>query len=441
MAERKLAGHTQRNIRSSNLHVVLSMFRSSDTLTIRDITERTGLSKTAVSKIVNELLSRGLVLPAGKGTSTEGGGKRPDLFELSTKNTFAITATFLPHQITVSLYDASLVLLDSERRQPSDCDPAPHSAPTSIAVDQLRKKPHEYFEYDAAVSVLAGMIQRIMVKNRLTPAQITGVTVSAVGIVSSETGTLVTTLISKAWPDDLPVVRDLRQQLPFPCRIYLDNISRFGAYAHLWEKPRRYQQNIVVLYCDNSVGGAYIRNGHLVHGKRGLVGEFGHITTDYTFKSQCACGKTGCFESIVARDAIKARVCRELANWPESSLNACPDAPHVTIAELFQAADNGDPFACLQVDLVARQFSVMIYNFQIMYDPDEIIISAYCVPQIRYFTQSVKKQLCYFAGQTEMDLVLGSAGDEQFYTLLLNSGAAAFCLDQYYSNEALADLT
>lgn len=235
MAERKLAGHTQRNIRSSNLHVVLSMFRSSDTLTIRDITERTGLSKTAVSKIVNELLSRGLVLPAGKGTSTEGGGKRPDLFELSTKNTFAIAATFIPNLITVSLYDASLVLLDSERRQPSDCDSAPHSAYTSIAVDQLRKKPHEYFEYDAAISVLAGLIQRIMVKNHLTPAQVAGITISVVGIVSSETGTLVTTLISKAWPDELPVVRDLRQHLPFPCSIYLDNISRVGAYAHLWE--------------------------------------------------------------------------------------------------------------------------------------------------------------------------------------------------------------
>ena len=251
MAERKLAGHTQRNIRSSNLHVVLSMFRSSDTLTIRDITERTGLSKTAVSKIVNELLSRGLVLPAGKGTSTEGGGKRPDLFELSTKNTFAIAATFIPNLITVSLYDASLVLLDSERRQPSDCDSAPHSAYTSIAVDQLRKKPHEYFEYDAAISVLAGLIQRIMVKNHLTPAQVAGITISVVGIVSSETGTLVTTLISKAWPDELPVVRDLRQHLPFPCSIYLDNISRVGAYAHLWEKPQRYQQNIVVLYCDS----------------------------------------------------------------------------------------------------------------------------------------------------------------------------------------------
>ena len=440
MAERKLAGHTQRNIRSSNLHVVLSMFRSSDTLTIRDITERTGLSKTAVSKIVNELLSRGLVLPAGKGTSTEGGGKRPDLFELSTKNTFAIAATFIPNLITVSLYDANLVLLDSERRQPSDCDPTPYFNCDLTTADQRQKTPQEHFEYDAAISVLAGLIQRIMVKNHLTPAQVAGITISVVGIVSSETGTLVTTLISKDWPDELPVVRDLRQHLPFPCSIYLDNISRVGAYAHLWEKPQRYQQNIVVLYCDNSVGGAYIRNGHLVHGKRGLVGEFGHITTDYTFKSQCACGKSGCFESIVARDAIESRVCRELDNWPESSLNACPDAPHVTIAELFQAADNGDPFACLQVDLVARQFSVMIYNFQIMYDPDEIIISAYCVPQIRYFTQSVKKQLYYFAGQTEMNLVLSSAGNEQFSAFLLNSGAAAFCLDQYYSNEALADL-
>ena len=39
-----------------------------------------------------------------------------------------------------------------------------------------------------------------------------------------------------------------------------------------------------------------------------------------------------------------------------------------------------------------------------------------------------------------MNLVLSSAGNEQFSAFLLNSGAAAFCLDQYYSNEAFADL-
>lgn len=438
MIERKLAGHTQRNIRSSNLHIVLSIFRTSDTLTIRDITERTGLSKTAVSKIVSELLSRELVHPVGKGFSTEGGGKRPDLFELSTNNTFAIAVSFLPNLIIVSLYDANLALIDIERCQPSDCAEKNKTTQASLT-DALRENTKKYFEYPTAVSILVKMIGRIMQKNHLTPAQLAGISISAVGIVSSETGTLVTTLINKAWSDNLPVVQDLCQQLPFSCPVYLDNISRFGAYTYLWENPKRRQQNIVVLFCDNNVGGVYIRNGHLVHGKRGLVGEFGHITTDYTFQSRCACGRTGCFESIVSRSTIEARVSQELSNCPESSLNRCPDAPHVTISELFQAADNEDAFARQQVDFIARQFSVMIYNFQIMYDPDEIIISAYCVPQMEYFKQSVKKQLRYFAGQTEMNLVLTTGGDEQHYTSFLNAGAAAFCLDQYYSNEALAD--
>lgn len=431
MSERKLTGHTQRNIRSSNLHVVLSMFRRSHTLTIRDITEKTGLSKTAVSKIINELLARELILPAGKGISSESGGKRPDLFELSTKNTFAITAAFLPNLITVSIYDASLTLVYSERRTPD----SPDSPACVIPYGGLEP----IFRYEAAVSVLAEMLQHSMLKNGLKPEQIAGITVSSVGIVESETGTLVTTLISKAWPDNLPLVADLRLQLPFSCHIYADNISRFAAYNYLWEKPQRYQQNIVVLYCDTSVGGAYIRNGHLVHGKRGLVGEYGHITTDYTFKSQCACGRTGCFESIVARSAIEARVRNELVNWPESILNSYPDAPNVTIDDLFRAADQGDRFARLQVDLVARQFSIILYNFQIMYDPDEIIISAYCVQQIRYFEESVNRQMSYFAGHRDMNLVISTASDPLFYKSLLNSGAAAFCLDQYYANEALSD--
>lgn len=439
MGERKLSGHTQRNIRSSNLQIVLSMFRHSATLTIRDITEKTGLSKTAVSKILNELLSRGLVLPAGKGFSSEGGGKRPDLFELSSKNTFAITATFLPTLIAVNIYDANLTLLDSVRQMP-EASTAEYECDVSLPAQTLCTKPDHYFSYNEAVTILASLIHQLMLKNNLLPAQIAGITVSAVGIVSSDTGTLVSTLISQVWPGNLPLVADLRKQIAFPCRIYLDNISRLGSYACLWEKPRRYHQNIVVLSCDNSVGGAYIRNGHLVHGKRGLVGEYGHITTDYTFKSQCVCGKTGCFESIVARDAIEARVRSELPKWPESLLNSFPDAPHITISELFRAADLGDPFACLQVDLVARQFAVMIYNFQIMYDPDEIIISAYCVPQNRYFVDSIRRQMSFFANQTEMNLTINSANNEPYYLALLNSGAAAFCLDQYYTNEALAEL-
>ena len=62
------------------------------------------------------------------------------------------------------------------------------------------------------------------------------------------------------------------------------------------------------------------------------------------------------------------------------------------------------------------------------------------LPEAQPIAPLVEKAIAYFAGQTEMNLVLSSAGNEQFSAFLLNSGAAAFCLDQYYSNEALADL-
>lgn len=248
MAERKLTGHTQRNIRSSNLQIVLSMFRHTKTLTVRDITEKTGLSKTAISKILNELLSRGLVLPAGKGLSSEGGGKRPDLFKLSNKAAFAVAATFLPNGIIVSIYDANLTLLDSARQEPNATSTQLDSVNIIADASTFCESTSSYFDYDEAVAILAAMIQQIILKNNLLPAQIAGITVTAVGIVASDTGSLVTTLISQVWPDNLPLVEDLHKQLPFSCNIYLDNISRLGAYAFLWEKPRRYNQNIVVLY-------------------------------------------------------------------------------------------------------------------------------------------------------------------------------------------------
>lgn len=440
MSERKLSGHTQRNIRATNLQVILSIFRRSELLTVRDITEQTGLSKTAVSKILTELLDRGLILQAGKGASTEGGGKRPDLFTLSTKSTFVIAATLLPNLLAVCLYDANLTPVDTLRWRP-DMPQTSDDPVLQRVIHELRTAcSQQYLPYPQASELLAQMILQLIDRHGLSYSQIAGITVSLVGIVSSETGTQVTTLISKVWPDNLPVKADLEQKLPFSCNIYVDNISRLGGYYLLWEDPKRYQKNVVVLYCDNSVGGAYIRRGHLVHGKRGLVGEYGHITTDYTFKAQCACGKSGCFESIVARERIEERVSRELPNWPESMLHAAPNASRVPIEDLFWAADQGDTFACRQVDLIARQFAIMIYNFQIMYDPDEVIIFAYCTPQNRYLAESIRRQLSYFAGQTEMDLSIRTAGDSLLYASLLDAGAAAFCLDQYYANDALSDL-
>ena len=73
-------GNKPKNIKSNNQKIVLSLLRSSDALSLSEIAAQVNLSKTTITKIVNALMEKGLVHSIGKGSSTEEGGKRPELF-------------------------------------------------------------------------------------------------------------------------------------------------------------------------------------------------------------------------------------------------------------------------------------------------------------------------------------------------------------------------
>ncbi len=416
--KRQLSGQTQRDIRANNLHAIITMFRERGTLTIRDITDQTGLSKTAVAKILNDLLQRGLVRSMGKGNSTVSGGKRPDLFAFSAQNCYAVSCLFSTTSIAVVLYDAELKCLDNRL---------------------LFFEEAEAPDYPQAVDILAREIQKLLLRNSIDPKRLVGVSVATVGVVDIAAGMIVSPVTSHRWGLNLPFVADLQQALPFSCRIFLENAVRFSAYYLLEEDPRRWNRNIVMLFCENSVGGAYLRNGHLVHGKHGFVGEFGHITTDFTFKERCNCGRHGCFESIVARDQVQRRVQRGIVNWPESVLNACPCFPNIPINYLFQAADGGDTFAQRQLDLLAQQFASMVYNFQIMYDPDEVVIYTYCVKSMDYFQKAFESRLTPFMDNHELKLTLKSLGSSPFELTTVHAGGAAFAFDQFFNGSDVTD--
>lgn len=419
MGQRQLSGQTQRNVRANNLHAIITLFRERGTLTIRDITDQTGLSKTAVAKILNELVHRGLIRSMGKGSSTISGGKRPDLFVFSAQNCYALSCIFSLTNITAILYDAELKCLDSTFLFFTESD-----APA----------------YPQAVSVLADQIKNLLSRNKIDPKHLVGISVATVGVVDITAGAIVSPVTNRHWGTDLPFVADLQAALPFPCRIFLDNAVRFAAYYLLEEDPRRWNRNIVMLYCENSVGGAYLRNGHLVHGKHGFVGEFGHITTDFTFKERCKCGRYGCFESIIARDQVQSRVQREIVNWPESVLNACPCFPEIPISYLFQAADGGDMFAQRQVDLLAQQFASMVYNFQIMYDPDEVVIYTYYVKSTEYFQKAFAARLTPFMNNDQLKLTLKPLNYSPLQLTTVHTGGAAFAFDQYFNGSDVTGL-
>ena len=83
-----------KNIKFHNQRLVLSLMRQNAVISASEIAQRINLSITTVVKILAVLQENGLIKSMGKGSSTDEGGKKPELFAIneSYKHVIAIYA-------------------------------------------------------------------------------------------------------------------------------------------------------------------------------------------------------------------------------------------------------------------------------------------------------------------------------------------------------------
>ena len=81
--ERKAALPT--TLRRKNYLTILNTFRGQEALSANDVSAVTGISRATVMKAILHFTECGLIESAGKGESTQIGGKKPELFRFSMK--------------------------------------------------------------------------------------------------------------------------------------------------------------------------------------------------------------------------------------------------------------------------------------------------------------------------------------------------------------------
>lgn len=400
------------DLRRSNYQTVIQLFRSNSSLTVRDIMDVVSLSKTAIINILNNLSKMGIISSAGKGSSTIRGGKKPELFVLNPNYRCVISISFSHESCFCQLLDLNYKVLDEFSR----------SATSRIG-----------FSYREIILLSAEAVRSVMNYANLEPRQVCGIVLHCAGIVLNREGILSRPILSPQWGNDLPVFDDIRPFLPEGIPLFLDNSCRYMGYYELLHHPERRSQNIVTLFCSTSVGGSQIRMGHLVHGLTGLVGEYGHITTDYSFQERCNCGNYGCFETSVSEVTLLRRIKKELKMRSFSSL--CEkELESLTLEDVFQAADEGDSFARKHLDFIVQQFAVLLYNLQITYDPDEIIIQGIYSQSAAYFRDTlldIIAQLSLHSIKSHTKLTFSSSCSSKNMCFAM-IGSALFCFDQYF---------
>lgn len=276
-----------------------------------DVARRTGLTRSSVSAVVDQLLADGLAEEVGRGQST--GGKAPILLRVPDD---------ARHVIGVEVGDRAIV-----------------GAVVNLRGETLRRVevPLEGRDGEQALERLDSLIGELL-NGETRP--ILGIGVGTPGLVDPVTGT-VRWAVNLDWRD-LPLGAHLAERWGLPVSVANDSQAAgigehtFGGHASAG--------SMVVVKVGRGIGAGIVIDGRLYSGELLGAGEIGHASIAENQRS-CRCGSTGCLETLASTRAVVQRA-RELApHAPESSLHRSLSHDGIDLDELLRAFHAGDALA------------------------------------------------------------------------------------------------
>lgn len=172
---------------------------------------------------------------------------------------------------------------------------------------------------------------------------------------------------------NVPLRALLEERLGVP--VSLDNDVNVAALAEHRFGAGRAAREMVYVAVGTGIGAGIIHKGRLYHGAHGGAGEVGHMTL-VSDGPECACGKRGCWETLVSGPAIARDARGRLAKGEASLLSdlAGFDITRVTSELVHRAATRGDGLANDVLAGAARYLGVGLANVVTAFDPEVVVV-------------------------------------------------------------------
>ncbi len=261
---------TSETARDINRCIVLNFIRSHQPISRADLARHSGLQRSTVSVITEQLIEDRWVTESADGRTPR--GRRPRLLHLNNDRVGIIGVNIRPAMTTFALADLDANFVAQE------------SIPTAPNPEQFVKD-------------LAPRLRNLM---KMRP-EITfeGIGVSLPGRVDLASQRLVFAP-NLAWGDfDLKTPLVKATGLP----VALENAANSCALAEIWfGRHAEGVRNLVAVTVSEGIGCGLILNHQLVQGPTGTAGEFGHATI-VEDGLECRCGNRGCWEVYASNSA------------------------------------------------------------------------------------------------------------------------------------------
>ena len=329
--------------RATHLSQVLGILRERRKVTRPDLAEITGLSRTAIGTLVDELVRLNLVGTVGMEESS--GGRPAAMLEFHPNAALALGADFVDNKWQLVAINLDAELVDHAELPVTDTSP-------SAVVNALKQAVEEFTQRLGQQSILPAI----------------GVGIS--GQIDVRTGN-VRSAHEYGWKD-VPIKLLIEEALGIEALIA--NRSKVGALAELWHS-RDQDKDLIYIFIGAEVVAGIAHAGELYMGSSSNAGELGHVTV-LPDGPLCPCGNRGCLQELVSAPAIERLVRTRLRENISAGGGRKPEEllEPISVETVFKAAEAGDPLARQVVDEVAGYLGIAVANLVNLFNPELIIL-------------------------------------------------------------------
>ncbi len=326
-------------MRARHSRLILNLLWEQREISRAELARLTSLSRSTVSAIVSDLLSKGLVQEARTGMSS--GGRRPIMLEFRDQSSFIVG-------IELGATHVSCVLTDLRCKVR-----ASWSAPAPV-----RDEP------DVALKKMTMGVRSILEAEGVQASQVLAIGVAVPSPVDAERPGELLPLVVPTW-EGYNIATHLEASFKRP--VFVDNDANLGALAELWWGAGSSVKDLAYIKVATGIGAGLIINGRIFRGSGGIAGEIGHTSIDPN-GPQCVCGLKGCLTTFIGTPALLERAKDELR--AKGSDRPAPTG----IDELVNAALDGDPMSVESVQYAGEKLGIGIANMLNLLNPETVVL-------------------------------------------------------------------
>jgi len=277
-----------------------------------DLADKMGLTRAAVTIIINDLISNGILFNTE--SRSVASGRPPVVLEINPNQGRVAAIDMGAMHLSVALGDFSAHILEEIE--------------VPFRVDQGPK---------ACLQEADNILRELLKKRGLSTTDLSGIGVGVPGPVIAGKGMVMAPPIMPGW-DRFPIRATLESQ--WGSSVTLNNDAELGALGEWAYGAGRGEKNLAFIKVGSGIGAGLIINRQIYGGNTGSAGEIGHLTIDEN-GPLCACGNHGCLEAFAGGHAIASQAKKLVASGKRTLLSE-KNLESITAGDVAEAARRGD---------------------------------------------------------------------------------------------------